>query len=158
MSEASDFDFLIGAWRVSHRRLRERLAGCEQWEEFTGSSRVRWILGGQGNTDENWIDLPGGAYRAATLRCFDPAKRCWTIWWLDARHPGAIAPPLSGAFVNGEGRFFADDVLRNSPIRVRFIWRPGDSPRWEQAFSGDDGVSWETNWTMDFARAETVEV
>ena len=26
------------------------------------------------------------------------------------------------------------------------------SPRWEQAFSLDEGNSWETNWTMDFTR------
>jgi len=27
-----------------------------------------------------------------------------------------------------------------------------DSCRWEQAFSADGGVSWETNWTMQFSR------
>jgi hypothetical protein len=29
------------------------------------------------------------------------------------------------------------------------------NPRWEQAFSDDAGKSWETNWTMDFRRADT---
>jgi hypothetical protein len=27
-----DFDFFFGAWRVAHRRLRERLTGCTDWE------------------------------------------------------------------------------------------------------------------------------
>jgi hypothetical protein len=27
-----------------------------------------------------------------------------------------------------------------------------DAARWEQAFSDDGGATWETNWTMDFAR------
>jgi hypothetical protein len=26
-------------------------------------------------------------------------------------------------------------------------------PRWEQAFSGDGGETWETNWIMEFTRA-----
>jgi len=26
--------------------------------------------------------------------------------------------------------------------------------RWEQAFSLDDGQTWETNWTADFTRCE----
>ena len=27
------------------------------------------------------------------------------------------------------------------------------TPRWEQAFSDDDGATWETNWVMEFTRA-----
>jgi hypothetical protein len=29
-----------------------------------------------------------------------------------------------------------------------------ETPRWEQAFSADDGDTWETNWVMEFSRAE----
>jgi hypothetical protein len=41
---------------------------------------------------------------------------------------------------------------------VRFIWSgvTTTTPRWEQAFSEDDGETWETNWIMDFTRAEAV--
>jgi hypothetical protein len=39
---------------------------------------------------------------------------------------------------------------------VRFLWSrtAAPSPRWEQAFSADGGVSWETNWIMDFTRPD----
>ena len=67
-SSADDFDFFIGDWRVHHRRLKERLAGCREWVEFEGSSTARKILGGFGNIDDNLLDLPDGPYRAATLR------------------------------------------------------------------------------------------
>ena len=70
----NDFDFLIGSWRVHHRRLKERLADNHEWIEFEGTCTVQKILGGAGNMDENVLDFPGGAYRAVTLRTYDAAK------------------------------------------------------------------------------------
>jgi hypothetical protein len=46
---SQDFDFQIGSWRVTHRRLRERLVGSTDWEAFTGTSTMRPVLGGSGN-------------------------------------------------------------------------------------------------------------
>jgi hypothetical protein len=44
-------------------------------------------------------------------------------------------------------------VLNGCPIKVRFDWTPGEtSARWEQAFSYDDGQTWEQNWVMSFTR------
>ena len=56
-----DFDFIIGDWRVRHRRLKTRLAGCDEWIEFEGTSTTRRILGGFGNLEDNALDLPEGA-------------------------------------------------------------------------------------------------
>lgn len=149
-----DFDFFIGAWRVSHRRLKARLAGCADWETFDGACTTQKILDGQGNMDDNVLNLPGGAYRAVTLRAFDPQTRTWAIWWLDGRTPHALDTPMIGAFSDGVGTFHADDTLAGRPIRVRFLWtRTRDAaPQWEQAFSADGGESWETNWIMQFNR------
>lgn len=150
---AGDFDFLIGDWRVAHRRLRRRLAGCDEWDSFGGLSVTRPILGGAGNLEDNRIDLPGGAYRAVALRSFDAAAGNWAIWWLDGRAPHALDVPVVGRFEGGVGSFFADDALEGRPIRVRFLWlaAAAGAPRWEQAFSADGGATWETNWTMGFS-------
>jgi hypothetical protein len=151
---ANDFDFIIGAWRVRHRRLKARLADCSEWIEFEGTSSTSKILGGFGNLEDNTLDLPDGAYRAAALRSFDPATERWSIWWLDGRCPDHIDTPVVGRFADGTGLFHADDMFDGRPIRVRFTWSgldPG-TPRWEQAFSVDGGLTWETNWTMDFFR------
>lgn len=153
MSSEHDFDFLVGDWRVAHRRLKERLAGCDEWIAFDGVSQMRKTLGGFGNVDENVLNMPGGAYHALTVRTFDSQSLQWSIWWFDQRYPRAIDPPMVGAFENGVGIFFCDDVFESRPIRVRFIWTVRDQPRWEQAFSEDGGATWETNWVMDFTRA-----
>ena len=150
----ADFDFLAGCWSVAHRRLSERLASSDHWEDFTGLCESRPIIGGLGNIDDNLLELPTGTYRAATLRTFDPATRRWSIWWIDSRTM-RLEPPVLGRFENGVGTFLGDDSLGGRPIRVRFIWSgiAADAARWEQAFSADGGATWETNWTMDFRRS-----
>jgi NIPSNAP len=150
----SDFDFLVGSWRVHHRRLKERLAGSHDWIEFEGTCVMQKILDGAGNMDENVLDFPGNAFRALTLRTYDSAKRQWSIWWFDGRNPSHLDPPVVGGFKNGVGTFYAEDTLRGKPIRVRFLWTNLTTrPHWEQAFSEDGGKTWETNWTMEFVKS-----
>lgn len=153
MSSSHDFDFLAGRWSVAHRRLQRRLEGCTRWDDFTGTCELRPILDGQGNLDENVIELPGGTYRAATLRVFDPVGARWSIWWIDARR-GQVEPPVHGTFADGIGTFHGDDTWEGRAVRVRFLWSDmtATSARWAQAFSIDDEKTWETNWTMQFTR------
>jgi len=152
----TDFDPLIGSWSVNHRRLRQRLANNDDWDTFSGTSSTRPILSGWGVLEDNWIDLPDGAYSAVAIRTFDPASKQWAIWWFDARTPHQLDPPVVGTFTNGIGTFDAEATMNGHPIAVRFNWFgiTTDSPRWEQAFSSDGGTTWETNWTMDFTRTE----
>lgn len=149
-----DFDFQTGTWDVEHRRLKKRLSGCADWDEFRGTCDMRPILGGNGNVEDNVLHLPGGTYRAVALRSFDPARGTWAIWWLDSRSPHQLDVPVIGRFDKGVGEFQAEDTLDGAAIRVRFLWlrTDTDGPRWEQAMSLDDGENWETNWTMDFRR------
>ena len=155
MTGISDFDFLIGSWRVHHQRLKERLANNHDWVEFEGACVSRKILGGAGNMDENFLDLPDGAYCAIAFRTWNPASGEWSIWWIDSRYPADLDPPLVGGFRDGVGTFHADHALQGKPIRVRFLWTNlNTKPHWEQAFSDDEGRTWETNWTMEFTRVE----
>ena len=156
MSSASDFDFLIGHWSVFHRRLKQRLAGSTEWEEFPGTTSCRKILGEAGNSDDNYLQLPGDPYYAMTVRTFDPRSENWSIWWFDGRHPASLDPPVKGRFIEGVGTFFAADTFQGLPIVVRFLWDACDptAPRWEQSFSDDNGSTWEVNWTMVFSRLD----
>ena len=151
----TDFDFIIGDWSVHHRRLNSRLTGCNDWTEFPGRSSTRKILGGLGNVEDNVLSFPDAEVRAAAFRSFDPQARTWAIWWLDGRAPHSLDVPVVGGFSDSVGVFFANDSLDGKPIQVRFTWNanPGGNPVWEQAFSGDGGTTWETNWVMEFARS-----
>jgi hypothetical protein len=155
VSGLHDFDFLVGRWHVHHRRLREMLTDKREWVEFDGTSVVQTILGGYGITDDNVFEFPDGAYRGASLKSFDVKSRTWSIWWLDSRSPlGPLDPPVRGGFQDGTGTFFADEIFKGKPIRVRFMWSgiTAATCHWEQAFSTGGGETWETNWLMDFKR------
>jgi hypothetical protein len=150
----ADFDFMMGDWHVIHRRLDSRLSACTAWTTFEGTSSTRKILGGLGNVEDNVLHFPDGEVKAAAFRSFDVHSRTWAIWWLDGRAPHRLDTPVVGRFCGTVGTFFARDTLDQRPITVRFTWRmnPGRNPVWEQAFSADDGNSWETNWVMEFVR------
>lgn len=156
---AHDFDFFIGDWQVRHRRLKLRLAGCTDWQDFAGSARCRALMGGLANVDDNELELPDGRYTAVSLRSFCAATQTWAIWWLDARQPHMLDRPVVGRFQDGVGVFETDDTLAGQPIRVRFTWSDigAQRCRWQQAFSADAGATWETNWIMEFSRLPLVE-
>lgn len=152
----ADFDPLFGRWNVQHRRLRKRLEGDTSWDEFSGVCEMRPLLDGMGNVDDNLLELPGGTYRAVTLRTFDPATKLWSIWWIDGRNPATIDVPVRGAFKDGVGIFASEDSFNGRPIVVHYIWSEitENTARWQQAFSPDGGKTWEYNWDMRFTRAE----
>ncbi|MEO6799699.1 MAG: hypothetical protein ABI178_07170 [Rhodanobacter sp.] len=149
-----DFDFIIGNWQVRHRRLNSRLAGCSEWTEFGGTSCTRKILGGFGNVEDNVLNLPDAAVRAAAFRSFNEKSQEWAIWWLDGRAPHSLEEPVIGNFAGHIGTFFANATQNGRQVRVRFIWNanPDGNPQWKQAFSADGGDTWETNWVMEFLR------
>lgn len=151
----NDFDFFIGRWQGHNRRLRERLKGCTDWEEFEGIVVDRKILGGIGNLDEVTFHRETGYAQGVTLRLFDPKTQEWSIYW-GSSVGGMLEIPMIGKFKDGRGEFYAQEVFENQHIFSRLIWSEitENSCRWEQAFSTDGGKTWETNWIMDFTRLE----
>jgi hypothetical protein len=155
VSGVHDFDFLVGEWRVHSRRLKERLVGSNEWEEFEGTLKSHRLMEGLANVDDTVFRTPQGIYRGVAPRAYDAKSGQWAIWWIDGRNPfGDLDPPVKGRFVNGIGTFYANDTLRGKPIKVRFTWShiTPTSARWEQAFSSDDGKTWETNWRQRLER------
>ena len=147
-----DFDFYFGRWAIHNERLRERLVGSTDWEHFEAIQECRPILGGVGNIDDFVTDW-GGGFVGMTLRLFNPATRTWSLYWASNRD-GVLEPPVVGRFENGVGTFIGRDTHKGTPVLARFTWShiTPDSALWQQAFSTDDGASWETNWIMRMTR------
>jgi len=157
LSGLHDFDFLVGTWKVHSRKLKQRLMGSHDWEEFDGTIRTFKLMNGQADIDDTEFDTPEGIYRGVAPRAYDPKTALWAIWWIDGRNPhGALDPPVKGRFVHGVGTFYADDTLHGKPIKVRFVWShiTTNSAHWEQAYSGDGGKTWEVNWSQVLKRVE----
>ncbi|PJI95547.1 hypothetical protein CLU85_0256 [Acidovorax sp. 69] len=157
---ARDFDFLMGPWRIRNTRLVHRLAGCNDWEMFDATGTAGPLPGGIGNCDDFTPLAWKPGFVGMALRVFSPVTQCWSIYWLDNTTggldpaTGLLYPPVVGGFDNGVGLFYGTETFEGRPVRVRFEWsqRHSGAPRWEQAFSDDDGATWEVNWVMEFAR------
>ena len=52
-SSSGDFDFLLGAHRVHHNKLRHRLANSNEWVESEGTHTMQTLLGGSGNIEQH---------------------------------------------------------------------------------------------------------
>lgn len=152
-----DFDFFLGSWDGRQRRLKEWLRGCDEWTEFASTSVVRKTLNGIGQVDEVTMATADGPVVGLTVRVFNPHTRLWGIHWASSIH-GVMGTAQIGRFENGRGLFYDFEVLDGRAILSRYLWTSSgpDACRWEQAFSGDGGATWETNWIADFTRrAET---
>ncbi|OJH37470.1 hypothetical protein [Cystobacter ferrugineus] len=150
----SDFNFLFGRWAVSHRRLKQRHVGSDDWIHFDGVVVCEPRLDGVINVEEHRQE---GKPFGFALRTFDLKTRRWSIYWVNPAD-GLLQAPVHGGFQRGVGVFEGEDVDDGRPIRARYVWSgiTADSARWEQAFSLDGGRTWETNWVMDFVRSEAV--
>ena len=149
---AKDFDFLQGRWLINHRKLAERLVGCETWQHFRTPAANQLILGGLGNFDHIRTES-GDFYEGASLRLFDKSLNLWRIYWMDT-NGARLFPPVEGSFTGAIGLFRGNDQHDGVPVIVEFRWdkTDPDTPTWQQSFSTDEGQTWEVNWQMSFSR------
>jgi len=145
-SSVHDFDYLVGDWKLSNRKLKSRLTHSTEWIPFESRVEMRQILGGVGNIDKYTDSASGKPYEGVALRLFDTNTKLWSIYWADSSS-GHLDPPVVVSFENGVGHFFARDTYKGQKIIVVFRWdvRNPARPIWSQAFSADEGKTWEWN-------------
>ena len=143
----NDFDFEIGTWKTSLKRLVKPLSGSTTWVEYEGTTVVRKVWGGRANLVE--LDVKGSAGRieALSLRLYNPESRQWSLNFANVRG-GVMTTPTIGEFKNRRGEFYNQETFNGRAILVRFIISDitPNSCRFEQSFSDDGGKTWEVNW------------
>jgi hypothetical protein len=148
-----DFDFEFGRWTAKLTRRLHPLTGSEEWVAYEGTSVVHPLWQGKANVGELDVNGAAGRIEGLTLRLYDPAARRWIIRFASSRD-GELTPGLVGGFTEGRGEFHDQETLDGRPICVRFVFSEitRDTFRFEQAFSPDEGRTWEVNWVATFAR------
>ena len=152
-SSPSDFDFFTGKWNIHNRKLKTRLENCTDWLEFEATGEMKKILNGLGNTDDFITTLDGTPFEGRTLRLFNPRTKLWSIYWADS-NSGVLLDPVVGSFDGLLGSFYSKDMFNDLPILVVYQWDRTDpeKPVWSQAFSSDNGETWEWNWYLYMSR------
>lgn len=151
-SSNTDFDFLTGKWTMDNKRLKCRLNNCNEWIEYKSTSEnLGSILEGIGNLDfyrTSYNQVNNTKYEGITLRLFNPKTRLWSLYWADS-NLGTMDPPVVGSFDGPVGTFYCKDTFQGKAILVMFKWDKTDpnNPVWSQAFSEDNGITWEMNMT-----------
>jgi hypothetical protein len=155
-SSQNDFDFLPGKWKVHNRKMRTRLANCNEWDEFESELHMRKTLNGFGNVENYYASFNGNPFEGMAVRLFNVQTKLWTIYWIDSNGGTMDEHPVTGSFENGVGKFYANDMFNDKPIVMLYQWNARDPqhPRWSQAFSTDNGKTWEWNWEMILTRIE----
>ena len=145
-SSSKDFNYLIGNWKLKNRKLKSRLTNCTEWVEFESKVEMYQVLGGNGNIDKYNDTASGKPYEGIALRLFNSKTKLWSIYWAD-NNSGTLDPPVVGSFENKIGHFFCKDTFNGKKIIVVFRWdiRDPNLPVWSQAFSADNGKTWEWN-------------
>ena len=151
-SSASDFDFLAGKWTMDNKRLKTRLNNCTEWVEYkSDDENFGPVLNGIANIDiyrTSYNQVNDKPYEGLTLRLFNPQTKLWSLYWVDS-NIGVLDPPVVGSFEGSIGTFYCKDIFQGKPIIVMFKWDKTDpnNPVWSQAFSPDNGKTWEMNLT-----------
>ena len=142
-----DFDFHIGKWKTHVSRLQHPLSGSSTWVEYDGTTVVSKVWNGKANLVELEVDGSAGHLELLSLRLYNPETHQWGLN-VASSGGGELSVPTIGEFKNGRGEFFDHETFAGHNVLVRFrIFdiQPG-SIQFEQAFSTDEGKTWEVNW------------
>jgi hypothetical protein len=116
-----DFDFLNGYFDVRHRTLKAVFEGCDEWNEFEGTTTARTHFDGAISVDE--MRFPTQQRYGMSVRLFDPVEKQWSIWWIDSRTMQLYPPVHGGWSEDGTScRLVGEDELDGQPILVSYEW------------------------------------
>jgi len=148
-SSKDDFDFFQGKFKIRNKKLKSILSNCTEWIEFESTQEMYKVLHGLGNIDNFIAVRDGKSFEGMTVRLFNPATKLWSMYWADS-NTGKFDPPVIGSFENNVAYFFTKDIILQKEVLVVFRWDATDkeNPVWSQAFSEDNGKTWEWNWYM----------
>lgn len=141
------FDFWIGEWSVQNRDLQ----ADGSWKDGDVTrARITPFLDGHAILEEWSGPLRGSFMNGFSLRSYDAIAERWSLvlfWTADGN--GSFGR-MSGEFRHGRGEFLAGRGKQRT--RYTFSDALPRTVRWDSARSTDGGISWKTDWIMEFTR------
>jgi hypothetical protein len=111
------------------------------------------MIGGYANIEPFYTQTNGKDFEAFTLRLFDSTTKLWSIYYA---YPANVTMqnPQVGSFHNNIGWFYARDTWEGKNIIIVYRWDRSDpdKPTMCQAFSPDNGKTWEWNYLQSFEK------
>ena len=139
-AEARQLDFWVGEWEVTwanggkgRNRITRILDGCVILEQFDGN--------------------PGTKLVGHSVSTFDRASKRWRQAWVD--NTGAFLD-FTGGLEEGRMVFAREAEREGTKFRQRMVFEDvrADSLKWLWQRSDDGGVSWKTQWEIDYRRVK----
>ncbi len=153
------FDFWVGEWSVQNRHINPD----GSWRDGDVTrARIVPVCDGAAMLEEWAGNFRGTFMNGFSLRAYDPAQQGWKLLlsWTTNGNDGFGS--MSGSFRHGRGEFSSTWTGSDgNPVTQRYTFSDGlaDSVRWDSATTHDGGLSWKTDWIMEFSRTRpAVEV
>jgi hypothetical protein len=150
-----EFEFWQGEWQVQNR-FREADSGRFR-DEGEARANVYALLGGKAVL-ELWDGTvrEGRRQTGFSLRYPDAQSGEWRLALVWPQPEQLRLGLLSGRFRHGRGEFSVELPREGEPpllIRYTFSDIAADRLRWNDGYSTDGGVTWRTDWIMEFSRS-----
>ena len=146
-------DFWLGEWSVLNRHLDDQ----GRWiDGDIARARITPIMGGQAVLEEWAGPFHGSFLNGFSLFSYDPSVKKWSLLLFWTANGDGSFGKLNGTFRHGRGEFIAPDT---GPRQTRYSFSDclSDTMRWDAATTQDSGVTWKTDWIMEFSRTRTPE-
>ncbi len=141
------FDFWIGEWSVQNRHLQPD----GSWVDGDVTrARITPVCGGAAVLEEWAGPFRGSFMNGFSLRAWDPERQDWNLLLCWTTDGNSSFGTLRGRFRHGRGEFFAGSGA--SRTRYSFSDALPRTVRWDSARTSDGGVTWKTDWIMEFRR------
>ena len=115
-----DFDFHIGTWKTRVSILRKPLTGSTTWVDYEGTTIVRKVWDGRGQSGGTRGRRPGRPHRRPESPSLQPRVAPVEPQLQPTAGEATLCPPTIGEFRNGRGEFYATGGSRR-PCHFRSI-------------------------------------
>ena len=142
------FDFWIGEWSVQNRFLQPD----GSWVDADVTrARITPVCAGRALLEEWAGPFRGTFMNGFSLRAWNEPLARWDLvlnWTTDGN--GSFGT-MHGTFRHGRGEFVSNP---SGASRTRYTFSDAleETVRWDSATTQDSGVTWKTDWVMEFSR------